>query len=164
MLLSNLKKFFVPLAIVAVLLAGACGYALGYWQGSGTLITTFSKPFIEVTYSGGWLVDESAAVRSYKFYNNGQVVKLTRGGTETVHTTLSEDEVFALEERLSNLEAAAAFTTKIVPACPSLVDAIDQEFTFRLADGSERVYSNCEYTFNNEYPLLQTINMIVLNP
>lgn len=156
------SRYLIKILFVSVLLlvAGGIGYLIGkHDAGSGTL--SIQKPLVEISFSGGWLVDEENATDYYRIYKTGDVYMATRGGQVTLLGNVEKETIDELTSRINGPDLSKSFTKKERSFCDSAVDGIDSEISFKLTDGTITKYSSCDYTFMGDYGVLETVGTIL---
>lgn len=144
--------------IFAIIIMGALsgGYLLGANRSVKT--TQPGKLLVQVYTSGGYVTSEcqTDCLELVQVYDSGQVYGRTRGNLTSV-MTVNSDEIEKLEKLIDTTKIEDVFVKNKSRFCPSSLDAVDVDIYLPLPNGQMRSYSNCDYRFVDEQPLLQQI-------
>ena len=146
-----------------IIVVGIGGYLLGSEKINANQVITFisSKQLVEISYDGGWPADPAESVRSYGFYDNGDVYKTTGDGRIVLYTTLLEIQLETIRDLINDPATLDSFVKKDRTFCVSAVDGIDSQITFITGTGGTASFSDCDYDFGEDNQLFNILNSII---
>jgi hypothetical protein len=149
---------FAKVGITLIIVAGAlsAGYLIGAKRQAA--VVQPGKLLVQVYSSGGYVTSEclTDCLELVQVYDSGQIYGRTRGNFTSV-ITVRPDEVVVLQKMIETTKIEDVFVKNKSRFCPSSLDAIDVDIVLSLPNGQRRSYSNCDYQFVDEHPLLQHI-------